>query len=149
MGLIRGKAFIFGDNINIDIIHPANYFSLDQEKVREGLFMGISSSIAKQIRASHGIIIGGKNFGCGSSREVAAQSFVYNNVKVLVAESFARIFYRNCLNLGLLLFERKGILALVSQGDEIAVRPDSSIMINISKRLVIKCKHADLLGVSR
>jgi 3-isopropylmalate/(R)-2-methylmalate dehydratase small subunit len=130
--VIRGRAFVFGDNINTDLIHPAKYFSLDYKKIKEGLFKGIDSSLAKRISEKNSVIVAGKNFGCGSSREVSAQAFVLNNIKVIIAESFARIFFRNCINQGIILVECPNILAMVKEQDELIINVTTGNIKNIN-----------------
>jgi 3-isopropylmalate dehydratase small subunit len=93
-------AYIIGDNICTDLIHPPDYFSLDKARREKGFLRGISAAWADSI-APGAIIIGGDNFGCGSSREVTAQVFHDRGVALVLARSFARIFYRNMVNLGI------------------------------------------------
>jgi len=86
-----------GDNVNTDLIHPAEYFSLDDTIITEGLFKGLDEEISLE-DLKNKIIVAGKNLGCGSSREVYAKALKLIGVKVIIAESFARIFYRNLVN---------------------------------------------------
>ena len=93
-------AYIVGDNISTDLIHPPNFFSLNKEIRMQGLLHGYNPEWAKTIEQGS-IIIGGENFGCGSSREVTAQVFADRKIKLVCATSFARIFCRNMVNLGI------------------------------------------------
>lgn len=95
-----GNALVLGDNINSELIHPAQFFSLDPQRVREGLFQGISPTLGARV-TERTLIVSGRNFGCGSSREVSVQALCLHGVRLLVAASFARIFYRNCINNGI------------------------------------------------
>ncbi len=102
-----GKAFLLGDHVNTDILHPPDYFSLKKDTIASGLSKGAEDFIARMGRDD--IIVAGRNFGCGSSRESSARSFAYNGIAVIVAESFARIFYRNLTNQGIYLITCPGI----------------------------------------
>ncbi len=93
-------AYILGDNISTDLIHPPNFFSLNKTIRKQGLLYGYSKKWAETIEKGS-FIIGGKNFGCGSSREVTAMAFQDRGIKLVCARSFARIFYRNMVNLGI------------------------------------------------
>lgn len=116
------RAYIIGDNICTDLIHPPNYFSLDKGKRQKGFLRGVSSKWADTIEPG-AIIIGGDNFGCGSSREVTAQVFRDREVSLVVARSFARIFYRNMVNLGIPVCRYHGDHPW-QHGDEIKVELD-------------------------
>lgn len=103
--MIRGKAWIFGDDVDTDVIIPGKYLrtkdpNLWAEHVLEGLDPQFSSKVKKG-----DVIVAGKNFGCGSSREQAPLALRQAGVSVVVARSFARIFYRNAINVGLPLIE--------------------------------------------
>lgn len=100
-GLVEGTAWVFGDNVNTDIIHPPQYYSLDPERVKKGLFKGIDESLQERLRPGD-LVIGGRNFGCGSSRETSIRSLKLNQVGAIVAVNFARIFFRNAINHGIL-----------------------------------------------
>jgi 3-isopropylmalate/(R)-2-methylmalate dehydratase small subunit len=93
---------------------------------------GLDSSFPQKA-ASGVVIVAGRNFGCGSSREQAPLALKYSGVKCVVAESFARIFFRNAINIGLPVIECKGISGSVDPGDEVAVDFDSGKIRNISK----------------
>jgi 3-isopropylmalate dehydratase small subunit len=95
--------YVTGDNLSTDLIHPPDFFSLDQTRRKQGLLYGYNQEWAKTIEPGS-IIIGGENFGCGSSREVTAQVFADRKIKLVCAKSFARIFYRNMINLGIPLY---------------------------------------------
>jgi 3-isopropylmalate/(R)-2-methylmalate dehydratase small subunit len=114
-----GKAFILGDHVNTDILHPPDYFSLKKDTIASGLSKGAEDFISKMGRDD--IIVAGRNFGCGSSRESSARSFAYNGIEVIVAESFARIFYRNLTNQGIYLIACPGIAKTAEQGEAIRI----------------------------
>jgi 3-isopropylmalate/(R)-2-methylmalate dehydratase small subunit len=92
--------WVFGDHVNTDILHPPQYYSLDEHRVRRGLFQGLDPDL--QARVSPGdVVVAGRNFGCGSSRETCIRSFKLNGIAAVIAIDFARIFFRNATNAGL------------------------------------------------
>lgn len=94
--------WVFGDNINTDLITPGRFnITTDREKLKAIAFIEHRPEFAKRVMPSD-FIIGGHNFGCGSSRETAAMALEATGVQAIFAKSFARIFYRNCMNQGLL-----------------------------------------------
>jgi len=94
---LSGRAWVFGDDVNTDIIHPPSFFSLDREVVKRGLFHEFDPALQAAI-APGDMIIGGRNFGCGSSRETSIQSLLLNRIAAIVAVDFGRIFYRSATN---------------------------------------------------
>jgi 3-isopropylmalate/(R)-2-methylmalate dehydratase small subunit len=118
---VTGKAVKFGDNIDTDVILPGKYLVLiDPNDLAKHAMEGLDADFPA--KAKKGIIVvGGKNFGCGSSREQAPLALKYSGVKCVLAESFARIFFRNAINIGLPVIECKGISAAVDNGDELTV----------------------------
>ncbi len=117
------NAYIIGDNICTDLIHPPDFFSLDQKRRQQGFLRGVSAKWADTITPG-AIIIGGDNFGCGSSREVTAQVFHDRGVSLVLARSFARIFYRNMVNLGIPVCRYQGEHPW-QHGEEIKVELDA------------------------
>lgn len=129
---VTGTAIKFGGNIDTDVILPGKYLVLisphDLAKhAMEGLDPAFPEKAAKGV-----IVVGGTNFGCGSSREQAPLALKYAGVKCVLAESFARIFFRNAINIGLPVIECKGISASVDNGDEIAVDFEAGKVQNIT-----------------
>ena len=118
---ITGKAIKFGDNINTDVIIPGKYLELiDPEELGRHALEGLDPTFAQ--RAKEGVIlIGGVNFGCGSSREQAAIALKSAGVRCVLARSFARIFYRNAINIGLPALECEGISEKTTEGDLLSV----------------------------
>lgn len=94
---LAGHAWVFGDDMNTDVIHPPQFFSLDPAVVRRGLFHGLDPGLAERIRPGD-IFVAGRNFGCGSSRETSVQSLKLNEIGAVVAIDFARIFFRSATN---------------------------------------------------
>ena len=108
--IIKGKSIKFGDNINTDLIIPGKYLYIDDpNELAIHAMDGIDSDFYKKINGQ-GIIVAGKNFGCGSSREQAVICLKYAGVKAIIATSFARIFFRNAINQGLLVIESSDVV---------------------------------------
>src|SRR6202008_295367 len=87
-------------NLNTDVLHPPNYYSLAPDVVRSGLFKGIDPDLQARVRPGD-LIVAGKNFGCGSSRETSIRSLKLNGIAGIIAIDFARIFFRNATNHGI------------------------------------------------
>ncbi len=118
---IRGKVIKFGNNIDTDVILPGPYLvHTDVDELAKHAMEGLDSKFPE--KAADGVIVvGGKNFGCGSSREQAPIALKYSGVKCVLAESFARIFYRNSITIGLPVLVCAGISRKVKEGDELVV----------------------------
>jgi 3-isopropylmalate/(R)-2-methylmalate dehydratase small subunit len=117
----RGRVHVFGDSIDTDMITPGKYLTiLDPKMLAEHLLEGADPDFPKKVRSGD-IIVAGENFGCGSSREHAPIALQGAGVPVVVAQSFARIFYRNAINVGLPALECPGIKGAISPGEEIEV----------------------------
>ncbi len=97
---IRGRVWRFGNDVSTDVIAPGKYLRLSAAEIAGHVMEGIDPNFAKQVRPGD-IILAGRNFGCGSSRENAPDALRLAGISVVVAESFGRIFFRNCINLGL------------------------------------------------
>ncbi len=134
---VSGTATVFGDNVNTDAIIPGKYLTiLDPLELAKHAMEGLDKDFAK--RAEKGVIvIAGRNFGCGSSREQAPIALKYAGVKCIIAESFARIFYRNAINIGLPVLECQGISRKVEEGDMIDVDLEKGKVINMSKNQIL------------
>lgn len=119
--MIKGKAFILGDDIDTDIIIPTEYLAMETvEDMKKYAFSPLRPELAEIIRPGD-ILLAGKNFGCGSSREQAPEVIKSLKIGCIIAKSFARIFYRNGINNGLLLIENDELADIVNEGDEISV----------------------------
>lgn len=118
---IKGKAIKFGDNVDTDVILPGPYLvHTDPNELAKHAMEGLDPKFAE--KAADGmIVVGGKNFGCGSSREQAPIALKYAGVKCVLAESFARIFYRNSITIGLPVLECAGVSGWVKEGDMLVV----------------------------
>lgn len=119
--IIKGKIWKFGDNIDTDIIIPGRYLVLrDPDAMASHAFEPIDENFAKKVQKGD-LIVGGKNFGSGSSREEAPFVLKQLGIVAVVAESFARIFFRNAINLGLPVIEVRGISDRIKTGDTIQI----------------------------
>src|SRR5512147_1381020 len=129
---IKAKAAVFGNNIDTDVILPGKYLILvDPYDLAKHALAGLDEHFVDKAKSGI-IIIGGKNFGCGSSREQAPLALKYSGVKCVIAETFARIFYRNSINIGLPVIECKGISSAVENGDELAVEFEAGKIANLT-----------------
>lgn len=118
---LKGKVIVLGDNIDTDQIYPGRFLELvDPEEIGTHCLAGIDENISVNFKKGD-IIIAGSNFGCGSSREHAPISLINMGAGCVLADSFARIFFRNSINLGLPLIVCIGISKQLSDGDEIEV----------------------------
>ncbi len=130
---IKGPAIKFGNNNDTDVILPGKYLVLvDPYELAKHALESLDPAFPEKAKKGV-IVVGGKNFGCGSSREQAPLALKYSGVKCVLAESFARIFFRNAINIGLPVIECEGISNEVETGDEIAVDFEAGKIENISK----------------
>ncbi len=121
MEQFSGKIWVLGDDIDTDIIIPTEYLALKTiDDMKPYAFSPLRPELAGQIKEGD-IIVAGKNFGCGSSREQAPEIIKALGVKCVIAKSFARIFFRNSINNGLLLIEQDTLRDHVAEGDTITV----------------------------
>lgn len=126
MSSFTGKIWVLGDDIDTDIIIPTEYLALPTvDDMKKFAFSPLRPELAGQIQSGD-IIVAGKNFGCGSSREQAPEIIKHLGVACVIAKSFARIFFRNSINNGLLLIE-SDLYDHVKEGDEISVTLGESI----------------------
>lgn len=122
-----GRVWVLGDDIDTDIIMPTEYLALKSvEDMKPYAFSPLRPELAALIKPGD-IIVAGKNFGCGSSREQAPEVIKALGIRCVIAKSYARIFFRNSINNGLLLIENSDLQADVKEGDEIAVTMGGSI----------------------
>jgi 3-isopropylmalate/(R)-2-methylmalate dehydratase small subunit len=129
---IKSKAIVFGNNIDTDVILPGKYLILvDPYELGKHALESLDTEFVTKAKSGV-ILVGGKNFGCGSSREQAPLALKYSGVKCVIAESFARIFFRNAINIGLPVIESKGISNAVKTGDELVVDFEAGVIENTS-----------------
>ena len=131
---LTGNAFVFGNNIDTDQIYPGSYLDLtDPPDVAKHAMEGASDMNFHRDFKAGDIIVAGTNFGCGSSREHAVVTLTAVGVGAVLADSFARIFYRNGINLGLPLLVCPGIGEKVLRGDALVVDLEASVVRNTTK----------------
>jgi 3-isopropylmalate/(R)-2-methylmalate dehydratase small subunit len=137
--MISGKALKFGDNVNTDVILPGKYLvlTLNPGELAKHAMEGLDPNFAERAK-SGGILVAGKNFGCGSSREEAPLALKHAEVKCVLAEFFARIFYRNAINIGLPVLECPGISSKVKEGDRLDVDLKAGIVKDQTKNLTLQ-----------
>ncbi len=130
---IRGRVWRFGNDIDTDAIIPARYLNTsDPGELAEHVLEGIDKDFPNKVKTGD-IIVAGKNFGCGSSREHAPIAIKAIGIQAVVAKSFARIFYRNAFNIGLPIFESAEASENIKESDEIEIDADSGIIKNLTK----------------
>ena len=129
---LAGKVWRYGDNIDTDVIIPARYLNtFDPKELASHCMVDIDESFAQNVKAGD-IMVGGKNFGCGSSREHAPVAIKASGVPVVIAASFARIFYRNGINIGLPLLEIGDDVAKIKANDELRVDTATGVIENVT-----------------
>jgi 3-isopropylmalate/(R)-2-methylmalate dehydratase small subunit len=133
MKAASGKIFKYGDNVDTDVIIPARYLnSSDPKELATHCMEDIDGDFVKNVKEGD-IIVATKNFGCGSSREHAPIAIKAAGVSCVIAETFARIFYRNAINIGLPIIECADASKGIEAGDEVEVNFDTGVITNKSK----------------
>lgn len=128
-----GKAWTYGDNVDTDVIIPARHLNTtNHEELALHCMEDIDTSFAKEVQLGD-IIVAGENFGCGSSREHAPIAIKASGISIVIAKSFARIFYRNAINIGLPIMEAPDVFDETEKGDIIEADLASGIIKNITK----------------
>ena len=129
----NGTVFKYGDNVDTDVIIPARYLnSSDPAELAEHCMVDIDPEFVKKVHKGD-IIVADKNFGCGSSREHAPISIKASGISCVIAETFARIFYRNSINIGLPIIECPEAARSIEDGDQVEVDFDSGRIYNRTK----------------
>lgn len=128
----KGRVHKFGDNVDTDVIIPARYLNRsDEEWLASHCMEDIDADFAKNVKAGD-IMVAEANFGCGSSREHAPIAIKASGVSCVIASTFARIFYRNAINIGLAILECDEAAKDIKNGDEVEVDFDSGLITNIT-----------------
>lgn len=129
----KGKVFRYKDNVDTDVIIPARYLNTSNaEELASHCMEDIDKSFVKNVQKGD-IIVADKNFGCGSSREHAPLAIKTSGIGCVIARSFARIFYRNSINIGLAILECEDACDHIEAGDELEVDFDSGVIKNLTK----------------
>ncbi len=131
--MIRGKAWKFGDNVDTDVIIPAIYLNTtDPEELAKHCFEPVYPNFKNEVKRGD-IVVAGKNFGCGSSRQHAPIAIKACGISCVIASSFARIFFRNSINIGLPILECEEASEEIENGDELEVDLERGIIKNLTK----------------
>ncbi|MBI3162651.1 MAG: 3-isopropylmalate dehydratase small subunit [Chloroflexi bacterium] len=127
------KAWTFGENMNTDEIIPGRFnITIDPLELAKNVFCEVKPEYAKNVKPGD-VIVGGQNFGCGSSREHAPIAIKGSQAKCIIAPSFARIFFRNCINIGLPILECPEAVENITEGDDVDVNLVTGKVINLTK----------------
>ena len=130
----KGRVFKYQDNVDTDVIIPARYLnSTSGEELAKHCMEDIDKEFATKVQNGD-IIVARKNFGCGSSREHAPLAIKCSGISCVIADTFARIFYRNAINIGLPIIECKEAAESIEAGDEVEVDFDTGIIVNKTKK---------------
>lgn len=129
---IQGKVHKYGDHVDTDVIIPARYLNTaDPKELAAHCMEDIDKDFVKNVQPGD-ILVAGVNFGCGSSREHAPIAIKASGIACVIAENFARIFYRNSLNIGLPILECPAASKAIQNGDEVAVDFDTGVIENLA-----------------
>jgi 3-isopropylmalate/(R)-2-methylmalate dehydratase small subunit len=133
MNNAHGKVIKYGDNVDTDVIIPARYLnSSDPKELATHCMEDLDKDFLSKMKPGD-IMVAEKNFGCGSSREHAPIAIKACGISCVIAETFARIFYRNAINIGLPIIECPEAVAGINDGDEVSVDFDSGVITNVTK----------------
>ena len=129
----HGKVHKYGDNVDTDVIIPARHLNTsDHKELASHCMEDIDTEFVKKVKRGD-IMVGGENFGCGSSREHAPIAIKASGIDCVIAKTFARIFYRNAINIGLPILECPEASEKIQDGDEVSIDFDSGVIVNKTK----------------
>jgi 3-isopropylmalate/(R)-2-methylmalate dehydratase small subunit len=137
--VFRGRVWKLGDNIDTDVITPGKYLILSIDELKKYVLEPIDPEFPRKVKPGD-ILVAGKNFGCGSSREQAPAALKALGISVVIAESFARIFFRNAVSLGLPVVICDGISEKVKEGEFLEVNLEIGEIRNLNTGQIIKTK---------
>ena len=132
---MNAKGFVhkYGDNVDTDVIIPARYLNIaDKKELATHCMEDIDTNFVKVVKDGD-VMVGGYNFGCGSSREHAPMVIKESGISCVIAKTFARIFYRNAINIGLAILECPEASEKIDSGDEVAIAFDTGVITNLTK----------------
>lgn len=137
---IKGSCIKYVDNnISTDLIYPGKYMAiLEPEEMAKHALEGLDPDFVRKAKGKDVVLVVGRNFGCGSSREQAVTALKHSGVKAILAESFARIYFRNAINEGIAAIEIPGVTEKIDDNDEVVIELDKGIVKNLSKGTEIK-----------
>ena len=128
--ILNGKSIKYGDNVDTDVIIPARYLNtIDKKELASHCMEDIDKEFTKKVEAGD-IMVAGYNFGCGSSREHAPIAIKESGISLVIARSFARIFYRNSINIGLAILECPEAVDGIADGDKVEADLDNGVIYN-------------------
>ena len=128
----KGTVIKYGDNVDTDVIIPARYLNtFDKKELASHCMEDLDATFTVRVKPG-GIMVAGENFGCGSSREHAPIAIRESGISLIIAKSFARIFYRNAINIGLAILECPAAAEAIAEGDEVAADLDKGEIKNLS-----------------
>lgn len=129
----QGFVHKYGDNVDTDVIIPARYLNIaDKKELATHCMEDIDTNFVKVVKGGD-VMVGGYNFGCGSSREHAPMVIKESGISCVIAKTFARIFYRNAINIGLAILECPEASEKIASGDEVAIDFDTGVITNLTK----------------
>lgn len=129
----QGTVFKYPDNVDTDVIIPARYLNIaDKKELATHCMEDIDTNFVKVVKGGD-VMVGGYNFGCGSSREHAPMVIKESGISCVIAKTFARIFYRNAINIGLAILECPEASEKIDSGDEVAIDFDTGVITNLTK----------------
>ncbi len=138
--IVKGKVHRYGDNVDTDVIIPARYLNTaNHAELAKHCMEDIDSSFTSVVKKGD-IMVAGSNFGCGSSREHAPIAIKESGISVVIAKTFARIFYRNSINIGLAILECPEASEKIEGGDEVEVDFDTGVITNHTKKETYKAQ---------
>ena len=138
--ITKGKVHKYGDNVDTDVIIPARYLNTsDPRELATHCMEDIDKDFTKKVKAGD-IMVGGANFGCGSSREHAPLAIKTSGISCVIAKTFARIFFRNAINIGLAILECPEASEKIENGDEVSIDFDTGLITNHTKNETYKAE---------
>jgi 3-isopropylmalate dehydratase small subunit len=137
----EGRVWKFGDHVDTDLIIPARFLNVsDKNELAKNCFADLRPDFSEAVRPGD-ILVAGTNFGCGSSREHAPLAIKTAGIQVIIAKSFARIFYRNAFNIGLPIMESEEAVSVFSEGDRVSVNLSSGEILHLDTRKTFSAVH--------
>ncbi|MGB9699587.1 MAG: 3-isopropylmalate dehydratase [Thermodesulfobacteriota bacterium] len=137
--IIKGRVWKFGDNINTDVISPGIYQAAPIEEIKKHSLEAINPRFPKEAQQGD-VIVAGKNFGCGSSRESAPRALKALGIEAIVAESFARIFFRNAIAIGLTVLACPSVSQNFTEGEVLELDLETALIRNLDRNLTLQGK---------
>ncbi len=134
---MKGRARVFGHDITTDEIHPGRYYSTDPEILKKGLMAGIDKNFHSTVKPGD-ILVAGRYFGMGSGRESAVKAIKLVGIECIIAHSFSRYFFRNCINQGILPLVVRGVDRKIKEGDILEIDMRARTINNLTEDTVLE-----------